>query len=358
MGLLSELIANIENTRGQIKRRGLLDIPAIMGENIAQRVGPGLTATEHARSVVPEVRDAGREKSTESVLGLLGAIKAYHGSPHKFDKFDMSKIGTGEGAQAYGHGLYFAENPETAKAYANILGKFELKTPGKTIARDSALNDAESDALSYVSMAHTNGEKNPVGAALGYVTKYGGNEKKDTLAVLQKWASEGASAGKNASVYETSLRWPDAAREASDPLGPQHFLDFHKDLKDQPAILAKIPPNRLPKDYGADSSPAWMYDNLGTGTDAVSASEELRKLGIPGIRYLDAGSRTATPQFRVTFHDGTEQVASSKSAAESMARAAESNGYPRPKIAEAGTANYVLFDDALVEILKRNGIAP
>ena len=37
-------------------------------------------------------------------------IRAYHGSPHDFDRFDMSKIGTGEGAQAYGHGLYFAEN--------------------------------------------------------------------------------------------------------------------------------------------------------------------------------------------------------------------------------------------------------
>ena len=35
-------------------------------------------------------------------------ITAYHGSPHTFDKFSMDKIGTGEGAQAYGHGLYFA----------------------------------------------------------------------------------------------------------------------------------------------------------------------------------------------------------------------------------------------------------
>ena len=33
-----------------------------------------------------------------------GAIRAYHGSPHSFNKFDPSKIGTGEGAQAYGHG--------------------------------------------------------------------------------------------------------------------------------------------------------------------------------------------------------------------------------------------------------------
>jgi len=45
---------------------------------------------------------------------LAGAIKAYHGSPHKFDKFDMSKIGSGEGFQSYGHGLYFAESPNVS----------------------------------------------------------------------------------------------------------------------------------------------------------------------------------------------------------------------------------------------------
>ena len=49
-------------------------------------------------------------------LGMAGgAIKAYHGSPYDFDKFDLSKIGTGEGAQAYGHGLYFAEEPAVAQ---------------------------------------------------------------------------------------------------------------------------------------------------------------------------------------------------------------------------------------------------
>src|SRR5574337_1974390 len=44
-------------------------------------------------------------------------IIAYHGSPHKFDAFDASKIGTGEGAQAYGHGLYFAQNEGVANSY-------------------------------------------------------------------------------------------------------------------------------------------------------------------------------------------------------------------------------------------------
>jgi hypothetical protein len=36
------------------------------------------------------------------IMGLLG-MTAYHGSPHIFNKFDINKVGTGEGAQAYGH---------------------------------------------------------------------------------------------------------------------------------------------------------------------------------------------------------------------------------------------------------------
>jgi hypothetical protein len=48
--------------------------------------------------------------------GSVG-MNAYHGSPHKFDKFDSSKFGTGEGNQAYGHGLYFSESPTVAGAY-------------------------------------------------------------------------------------------------------------------------------------------------------------------------------------------------------------------------------------------------
>jgi hypothetical protein len=54
-----------------------------------------------------------------SGAGTLGSIKAFHGSPYDFKKFDMSKIGTGEGAQAYGDGLYFAENPLVAEDYFN-----------------------------------------------------------------------------------------------------------------------------------------------------------------------------------------------------------------------------------------------
>ena len=48
-------------------------------------------------------------------------IVAFHGTPHDFDRFDLGKIGTGEGAQAFGHGLYFAESKGLAERYRDTL---------------------------------------------------------------------------------------------------------------------------------------------------------------------------------------------------------------------------------------------
>ncbi len=64
---------------------------------------------------------------------LLGAgerkfSKAWHGSPHDFDAFDLGAIGTGEGAQAHGYGLYFAKAKKTAASYRGRLSsKNELE---------------------------------------------------------------------------------------------------------------------------------------------------------------------------------------------------------------------------------------
>lgn len=49
--------------------------------------------------------------------GVTFSISALHASPHSFRKFDTAFMGKGEGAQAYGWGLYFAENPEVNRAY-------------------------------------------------------------------------------------------------------------------------------------------------------------------------------------------------------------------------------------------------
>lgn len=59
---------------------------------------------------------------------MMAELDVYHGTPHRFPateanplgEFDASKIGTGEGAQAYGHGIYYAESPDVARSYATM----------------------------------------------------------------------------------------------------------------------------------------------------------------------------------------------------------------------------------------------
>ncbi|MBT8783088.1 hypothetical protein [Akkermansia muciniphila] len=61
--------------------------------------------------------EAGNAVITEP--GVTFSITALHASPHSFRKFDTAFMGKGEGAQAYGWGLYFAENPEVNRSYLN-----------------------------------------------------------------------------------------------------------------------------------------------------------------------------------------------------------------------------------------------
>ena len=48
---------------------------------------------------------------------------AWHGSPHDFDTFDLGAIGTGEGNQAHGWGLYFAKKKSVSRNYQKVLSK-------------------------------------------------------------------------------------------------------------------------------------------------------------------------------------------------------------------------------------------
>ena len=44
-----------------------------------------------------------------------------HGTPHDFTKFQLEKIGTGEGAQAFGYGLYFTDGSKIAELIKRFL---------------------------------------------------------------------------------------------------------------------------------------------------------------------------------------------------------------------------------------------
>ena len=61
--------------------------------------------------------EAGNAVITEP--GVTFSIAALHASPHSFRKFSTDFMGKGEGAQAYGWGLYFAENPKVNRSYMN-----------------------------------------------------------------------------------------------------------------------------------------------------------------------------------------------------------------------------------------------
>lgn len=55
----------------------------------------------------------------DALAGTAKAIIAplFHGSPHKFDKFSLDKVGTGEGSQSFGHGVYLSSDRDAANFY-------------------------------------------------------------------------------------------------------------------------------------------------------------------------------------------------------------------------------------------------
>lgn len=56
--------------------------------------------------------------------------RAYHGSPHIFPRFSTDAIGSGEGAQVYGWGLYFAGKKEVGQWYREKLSRGYTVKPG------------------------------------------------------------------------------------------------------------------------------------------------------------------------------------------------------------------------------------
>lgn len=62
-----------------------------------------------------------KEDAREAIQDDMRRFKSkilYHGSPYLFDSFDTKAIGSGEGANMYGWGLYFTENPELTNRYS------------------------------------------------------------------------------------------------------------------------------------------------------------------------------------------------------------------------------------------------
>lgn len=246
-------------------------------------------------------------------------ITAHHGSPHDFDEFDTSKIGTGEGAQAYGHGLYFAEHEPIAQHYKDMLSVQGNPTVSarvkQTISDFGGNEDAAKDHIKAAIEHHKNAKNK--GSVQFWQTALDqfDNLKRTDLGHM----------------YEVHIN-----------AHPDHLLDWDKPLSEQSEhvkrALSNIPhrdKNWLFKDtietlYAAPhmkDDPSFnlsgqnIYNHIGQGRmvgnkaeGQKSASDILHQHGIKGIKYLDAGSRGAN---------------------------------------EKPTHNYVIFDDKLVNVKRK-----
>jgi len=298
----------------------------------ARMAGEGVAAT--GRFVAPKAGQLA-EQYMVNTGGIL-PLNVYHGTPHTLPptpknplgEFDASKIGTGEGAQAYGHGLYFAESPQTASFYKEVLSQH---LPSKI--------DGGGAYVNLPAWATSKIEQEGLDSVISEWTKRAAEQRtamkestqpwlkeanairfEQELAAMQKMkAAGGPNITKPGSLYKVDLPDEQIAK----------MLDWDKPLSQQADLGKKISPQSLGLTYkqlengnhafvnsegkvlgnlqknGSKESftQNWienvlrgsgrdLYNQLGQGMGGgAKVSEALQQAGITGIRYLDGGSR-------------------------------------------------------------------
>ena len=297
------------------------------------RAGNYGMAALSAIGLIPAVGDLASKAGKKALANAPEGIRAFHGSPHSFDKFSLDKIGTGEGAQAYGHGLYFADNESVALSYRDALKLNGYSSSGETdVLKAAGLTD--SDLRQLDPFLATGGDPETI---VRDFTNWTGKKPTPELKRAITQISEQRPKG---SMYEVNIR-----------ANPDDFLDWDKPLSEQSetaktalvkAGLVDFEKNIGPTNGGIIRDLGWtkkvdklsgqeLYKNLTEreflnatqiNTTARKAAERdvgsaLQSAGIPGIKYLDAGSRGAGD----------------------------------------GSRNYVVFDEKLIDIVRKYGLA-
>ena len=262
--------------------------------------------------------------------GMIQPLTAYHGTPHTIQgQFDINKVGTGEGAQAYGHGMYFAESPSVAQGYAKTLGQRQAGYEIDGVRITPERGSIEDMAVNLATGASGVNAKNPFeyakNRALGLVKQ---NPQMEQVAKkIEELQSLGANLKTTGNLYKVDI---------PDEYIP-NMLFWDKPLSQQPKAvqeaLAKYDPNMYgPKsaDYDSAELGQSIYQRLvaeeskkarelvrnGQFIEDTSkygfqnASKRLNEIGVKGIRYLDEGSRSAgkgTSNF-VVFEPSTVKI--------------------------------------------------
>lgn len=105
----------------------------------------------------PQDNIARIEAPTDKESGII----AFHGSGADFDKFSLNKIGTGEGNQAFGYGLYFTESEDIAKFYKDAMREKSTTGITKTVSYKGKNIDIDNIDTFEDSFAYANADISP-----------------------------------------------------------------------------------------------------------------------------------------------------------------------------------------------------
>jgi hypothetical protein len=257
---------------------------------------------------------------------LLAILPVFHGTGAKLADFleagakagkrgkamfSPEKIGSGQGAASYGHGHYFAENPEVATQYFYEMGGDPIvKIGGKTVdefRQTYQLNNKEFMALQHVLSSNRRLRGETVkGLREQFANK---PELLEGLKSLERMGLE--------------VKQPGGRMNATLDVEPEELLDLDLPLNQQPEKVKEALRQADWWDYmndeleSAGMNPLDLDDSAYTGEDLLGrlramegeqvASEMLRELGVPGLRYFDQGSRTVKQGPRnIVMFPGTE----------------------------------------------------
>jgi hypothetical protein len=211
------------------------------------------------------------ERAQKALMRDLGYsnVDLGHSSPYSFKQFDLGHAGSGEGAAAYGHGVYLWENPKVGEWYRKNF--------------QSGL-DAQKGALSSQRRALEQKLNQPRGISNEEALKL-----RRTIRELRTAEEAGDYTAK---VYDVEV--PDEVLD--------RVMDWNKPLKEQSetvqAGINKLS-RRIYDSEGLERMNNYTVEEIYRDLAEVlgsqeAASQALRRKGIVGHRYLDGDSRLAT----------------------------------------------------------------
>jgi hypothetical protein len=226
-------------------------------------------------------------------------IRAYHGSPYDFDRFDASKIGTGQGAARYGYGYNFAGAESTADTYRKSL---------------SALNRTPEEEALELWRRHAEMSGDPKRALLDAM-----DYAEGAMAEAKSLPNEDAAAlwgDVMGHLYGVDYRQPLPRRPGhSYEVEIQHperdLLDWEAPMSLQPEAVKKAYAGRGGSYRGMLDEPgdgARLWNNVKAGSRSpLQAAYEMSLSGIPGIKYPDFDPRQrGTGSLNYVMFPGTE----------------------------------------------------